>query len=67
MQVFCKLVGVRKLEILRFRKLHVNFTIEGYDAIRIRIFAILIELLKILKEISLHGMIGGGETSCGSR
>lgn len=60
MQVFCKLVGVWKLEILRFRKLHVNFTIEGYDAIRIQIFAILIELLKILKEISLHGMIDGG-------
>lgn len=44
-----------------------RFTIEGYDAIRIQIFAILIELLKFLKEISLHGMIDGGETSCGSR
>lgn len=60
MQVFCKLVGIWKLEILRFRKLHVNFTIEGYDVIRIGIFAILIELLKFLKEMSLHGMIGGG-------
>lgn len=48
-------------------RLHVNFAIEGYDVIRIGIFAILIELLKILKEISLHGMIDGGETSCGSR
>lgn len=48
-------------------RLHVNFAIEGYDVIRMGIFAILIELLKILKEISLHGMIDGGETSCGSR
>lgn len=53
------------MEIFCFWKLYVNFIIEGYDVIRIGIFVILIELLKILKEMFLYGMIGGGEILCG--
>lgn len=62
---FVSLLEYENWKFFVFENCMLILYIEGYDVIRIGIFVILIELLKILKEIFLYGMIDGGEILCG--